>query len=136
MPIEASFFLVASPIPLMAPTGSGARKVRSVPGKTTVRPRGFSRSEAIFATVLFTPMPIEQVIPRADTRDCTRRQMSTGLSRDQRPGVTSKNASSIDTCSTSGVSSSRSAMTFWLISRYRAKLPWTQIAWGHSRSAW
>ena len=71
---------VALPTPLMAETGNGARNARSVPGRTAVRPRGFSRSDAIFATVLFTPMPIEQVMPSSATRAWTRRQMSTGLS--------------------------------------------------------
>ena len=104
-------------MPLMDPTGSGARNFASVPGKTQVRPRGFSRSDAIFAMVLFTPRPMEQVIPRAETRAWTRRQMSTGLSRDHRPGVTSKKASSIETCSTNGVSSLRKPITVALISR-------------------
>ena len=37
---------------------------------------------AIFATVLFTPRPIEQVTPSSATRACMRRQMAMGLSRE------------------------------------------------------
>ena len=101
----------------MAPTGSGARNARSVPGGTTVRPRGFSRSEAILATVLLAPRPMEQVTPSSATLIWTRRQIATGLSREKRPGVTSKNASSMETCSTRGVSSPRIPITRELISR-------------------
>ena len=52
---------------------------------------------AIFATVLFGPKPIEQVIPSSLTRLWIRRAMSMGFSREKRPGVMSKNASSIET---------------------------------------
>ena len=85
--------------------GSGARKRPSVPGKTAVRPRGFSCSEAILAIVLFVPSPMEQVIPSAATFFCMRLQISKGFSLENLPGVMSKNASSIETCSTRGVSS-------------------------------
>ena len=111
MPNRRSLASVAAPTPLMARTGKGARKLVSVPGITTVMPRGFSASEAIFATVLHTPRPIEQVMPSLATRPWTRRQMSMGLSREKRPGVTSKNASSMETCSTRGVSSVSMSMT-------------------------
>ena len=107
---------VAWPMPLMARTSSGARNARSQPGGTTVRPRGFSRSDAILATVLPVPRPMEHVIPSSRTRAWTRVQISTGLSREKRPGVTSKKASSTDTCSTSGVSSSSSPITWRLTS--------------------
>ena len=111
MPIWRSRASVALPTPLMAETGSGARNAPSVPGSTTVMPRGFWRSDAIFATVLLVPRPMEQVTPSSATRPWTRRQMAMGLSREKRPGVTSKNASSIDTCSTSGVSSRIACIT-------------------------
>ena len=81
-PISCRRRSVAWPMPLIALTGSGARKAACVPGNTTVRPRGFSRSEAIFATVLLTPRPMEQVTPSSPTRAWTLRQMSTGLSRE------------------------------------------------------
>ena len=82
IPIRASRPSVASPIPLMARTGRGARNSPSLPGSTTVRPRGFSASEATLATLLHTPMPIEQVTPSSATRPCTRRQIAMGLSRE------------------------------------------------------
>ena len=82
MPILASCASVAGPMPLMARTGRGARKLASLPGSTTVRPRGLSRSEATLATLLLTPRPIEQLTPSSLTRPWMRRQMSTGLSRE------------------------------------------------------
>ena len=117
MPMPRSLRSVASPMPLMARTGSGARKDASVPGGTTVRPRGFWRSEPILATVLLTPSPMEQVMPSSDTRPWMRRQISMGLSLEKRPGVTSKNASSTETCSMSGVSSRMMDITWFDISR-------------------
>ena len=100
MPARASADSAADPIPLMARTGKGERNPSSVPGKTTVRPRGLSRSLAILATVLLLPSPIEQVMPKLATRAEMRRQIATGSSREKRPGVTSKNASSMETRST------------------------------------
>ena len=66
--ILASARSAEDPMPDMAVTGKGSRNARSVPGKTTVRPRGLSRSLAILAIVLFDPSPMEQVIPSSDTR--------------------------------------------------------------------
>ena len=81
----------------MARTGSGARKAASVPGGTTVRPPGLSRSLAILATVLLDPSPIEHEMPSSLTRRAMRSTMAMGLSAAKRPGVTSKNASSMET---------------------------------------
>ena len=123
-------------MPLMARTGSGARKARSVPGSTAVSPRGFSRSLAILATVLLQPRPMEHVTPILETRRAIRCAMARGLSALKRPGVMSKNASSIETCSTNGVSSARIAITCELTARYRSKWPGVQIACGQRRLAW
>ena len=80
MPISQRRLSVAAPMPLIARTGRGARNDASVPGGTTVRPRGFWRSEAILATVLLVPRPIEQVIPSSETLLWMRLQISMGLS--------------------------------------------------------
>ena len=40
--------------------GNGARKEASRPGRTTVRPPGFRRSEATLATTFDVPTPKEQ----------------------------------------------------------------------------
>ena len=56
-------------------------------------------------------------MPSSDTRPWMRRQISMGLSREKRPGVTSKNASSTETCSMSGVSSRMMDITWFDISR-------------------
>ena len=116
MPRQRSRSSVALPIPLIARTGSGSRNVRSVPGNTTVRPRGLSMSEAIFATVFEVPTPTEHVTPRASTRSRIRSATRTGCSRFVRVGVTSRNASSMLTCCTAGVSSARICITWELTS--------------------
>ena len=99
------------PMPLMADTGSAAKKRCSVPGRTMVSPNGLSRSLAIFATVLLQPTPMEQVTPSVATRSLMRRATCNGSSGSKRPGVISIKASSMDTRSTRGVSSARIAMT-------------------------
>ena len=52
------------PTPQMARTGKGARKRASCPRGTNTSPSGFSMSDAIFATVLLVPAPIDTVSPR------------------------------------------------------------------------
>ena len=63
-------------MPLRLRIGSGARKLCSEPGKTTVSPRGLSRSDAILAMLLEVPNPIEQVTPSSETRAWMRAQTS------------------------------------------------------------
>lgn len=116
IPAPASLAWVAAPMPLIARTGRGARKEASMPGMTTVRPRGLSRSEATLAMVLLVPSPMEQVTPRALTSSCSSLQTRMG-SRPARPGVTSKKASSMETCSTRGVRSRMRPMTSLLTCR-------------------
>ena len=109
-PWERSVLSAAAPTPESVRTGSFSRKAASVPGKTTVSPRGLSRSEAIFATDFEVPTPMEQVTPRAATRSWTRWATRTGCSVFTAVGVTSMKASSMETCCTWGVSSRRMAM--------------------------
>jgi len=80
MPAFDSSCSARLPIPLIARTGRGDRNPCSVPGRTTVSPRGLSRSLAILATVLLQPKPIEHVTPKLDTRFDILRAMSIGLS--------------------------------------------------------
>ena len=117
MPLARSFSSAAAPMPLMVRTGKGARKSRSLPGNTTVSPRGLSMSEAILATVLDVPTPMEHVTPSSSTRLWMRRATSTGCSRFTAVGVTSRNASSMLTCCTCGVSSRRMPMMAFDTSR-------------------
>jgi len=44
-------------MPWISSTGSGARNSRTVPGGTTTRPSGLSKSEAIFAVDMFGATP-------------------------------------------------------------------------------
>ena len=85
--------------PGSARTPMGARKAASQPGYTTVVPLGLLRSLAILLTVLLVESPIEHVMPRASTERLMRAQTSTGSSRENLPGVTSKYASSTLICS-------------------------------------
>ena len=117
MPYECSLASADAPMPLIVRMGRGARKSRSPPGYTTVRPRGLSMSEAIFATVFEVPTPMEQVTPSFSTRLWMRCAMRTGCSRFTAVGVTSMNASSMLTCCTCGVSAWRMSMMAFDISR-------------------
>ena len=117
MPAALSLRSAAAPMPLRVLTGSGERNSRSVPGKTAVKPRGLSMSEAIFATVLDVPTPTEHVTPSSSTRRWMRWATKIGCSRLTSLGVTSKNASSMLTCWTNGVSLWRIAMMALDISR-------------------
>ena len=47
----------------MTRTASGPRNAPTSSGRTIVRPSGFRKSDAIFATSLFGPTPAEQVEP-------------------------------------------------------------------------
>ena len=85
-------------------------------------------SEAIFATVLEVPTPTEHVTPSSSTRCWIRRATATGCSLLVRVGVTSRKASSMLTCCTSGVSSFKMDITWLLTCLYRSNLPAAQIA--------
>ena len=55
------------PMPGITRIGSGSRKAWTSSGRTTVRPSGFLKSEAILATSLLGPMPTVQVRPSRAT---------------------------------------------------------------------
>ena len=79
---------------------------------TTSIPSGLARLDATLATYLVAATPIEQVSP---VSDCTRSRIvhaiSAGLPCRRRAPDTSRNASSIDSGSTSGVICSKMPMT-------------------------
>ena len=68
-------------------------------------------SDAIFAMVFDVPTPMEQVTPSASTRFCMRLAISAGCSVFTGVGDTSRNASSMLTCCTWGVSLRKTSMT-------------------------
>ena len=111
-PWPVSLAAVLGPTPHSLSTGRSARKLRSVPGSTTVRPSGFAMPEAIFATDLLEATPTEIVSPSSDS---TRRRSScahsTGSCPSSTPRVMSRKASSRESGSTSGVVSRNMLMT-------------------------
>ena len=103
---------VLSPTPHSAPTGSGCRNDTTPSGGTTISPSGLAIDEASLATNLLAATPTEQVMPCSSA---TRLRISSpiaagGPSRRTAP-ETSRNASSRDSGSTSGVTSAKTAMT-------------------------
>src|SRR4029453_14509322 len=91
--------------------GSGARKAASRPGSTTTRPSGFSRSEATFARNLLGATPTDAVRATSTRMRVLMSRAMVGPSpRSARLAVTSRNASSMDTGSSSGVHSASRAM--------------------------
>ena len=103
----------------------------------TIRsPSGFEMVEAILATCLVAATPTLHVSPvRSLTRIRRSRAILPGLPHSRRAPRTSRNASSIDRGSTSGVISSKIAMTWRDISVYREYGGFTTIAFGHRRRA-
>ena len=63
IPSDVSRSSAFFPIPGIFLTGRGARNAAASSGRTMVIPSGFWKSDAIFAIVLFGPIPTEQVIP-------------------------------------------------------------------------
>ena len=61
MPAVRSRSSVRGPMPGSLRSSNGARKRASAPGGTTVRPPGFLRSLATFATTFEVPTPMEHV---------------------------------------------------------------------------
>ena len=109
--MDSSADAVILPTPQRRETGKGARNTASVPGPTTTRPSGFWRSEATLAMNLFEATPTDATSPTsARMRDLMRRACAWPSPRSARLCVTSRNASSIDTGSSSGVNSVRTVM--------------------------
>ena len=79
-------------------------KAASSPGGTTTSPSGFSRSDAIFATSLVVATPTEIVSwISSRTASLIARAIVGPSPNSSREPVTSRNASSIEIGSTSGV---------------------------------
>ncbi len=111
-PARASRASVFGPTPHSARTGIGARNAASVPGGTKTRPSGFFKSEAIFATLLLLPMPTDSVSPVAfRTSSFSSLPMRSGSAPSRTQPLTSTNASSSESGSTSGDSARKIAMT-------------------------
>ena len=111
IPIDSRSAVVTRPAPHRRDTGRGARKSASPPGATTTRPSGFSRSDATLAMNLFEATPTEAARPIAvRIRDLMRRACSSPSPNRARVFVTSRNASSMESGSRSGVNSARMAM--------------------------
>ncbi len=118
---------VAGPTPHSADTGNGQRKSITSSAATTFTPRpgrgpstdtcGLAVSDASLATNLDGPIPTEQVMP---TSSCTRRRISVaifvGAPWSRRADRTSRNASSSEIGSTSGVNEVKISITWPLTS--------------------
>ena len=86
--------------------------MRSPPGATTVSPSGLSMSDAIFATDLLVAAPTERVSLTSDaTRAFKRAAIRLGVSTSDTEAVTSRNASSRESGSTTSAVSLKIDMT-------------------------
>ncbi len=111
-PYSARTVAVFSPTPHSRQIGSGARNIASSPGATTTSPSGLRRSEAIFATSLVVATPTEAVSPTSSRTAVLMLPAIVGPSPNSgRDPVTSRNASSIEIGSTSGVNDRRIDIT-------------------------
>ena len=106
---------VAGPTPKMNPTGLSASIARASSWSSAAKPRGLSRSEAILARNLLQDRPTETVMPMSrSTSRAKRASTFAGIMPWTRwVPDRSRNASSIDSGSTSGVS----ACMAWRTSR-------------------
>ena len=107
IPRSWSFRAVTAPTPHSRSTGSGWRNVSSASGGTTSRPSGLATALATLARNLVRATP---TVIGSPTRSRTSRRSATAISvgvpETLRRPPTSRNASSIDSPSTSGVVSS------------------------------
>ena len=112
-PARASRRWAAAPTPGRSETGLPARNPAASARPMTEKPRGLARSEAIFARNLLGASPIDTVMPTsASTRRANRASVRAGLPWWTRSvPVRSRKASSMETGSTAGVSSSISSRT-------------------------
>ena len=111
-PSPARCSAVRSPTPHSAPTGSGCRKASTPSAGTTSRPSGLQRDDASLARNFVGATPTEQVIPCSSAmRARIHSPIQPGRPRRRRAPDTSRNASSSDSGSTSGVTDRNTAMT-------------------------
>lgn len=125
-----------SPTPHSAPTGRVRRNGTVAAAGTSSMPSGLACVDASFATNFVVAIPTEHVIPwSAWTRRRSAAAIRVGGPRRRRAPLTSRNASSTLTCSTSAVISPSATMTERETSWYRAWSGGTTTACGHSRRA-
>ena len=102
-PRPRSFRAVAAPTPQSRSSGSGCRNSSSPPAGTTSRPSGFAERLATFATTLLDATPTVTASPTsARTSRRSRAAIAAGEPAIRSSPRTSRNASSIETPSTSG----------------------------------
>ena len=103
-PSDSSRSALLGPTPQMRLNGRGARVSASLPGGITVRPSGFSRSLASLARNLFGATPTLAVSPVSLLmRSLMSRAILSGGPNSAVEAVTSRKASSTETCSRRGV---------------------------------
>ncbi len=121
----------------MKPTGFGARKAAASAWPSTAKPRGLSMSEAILARNLLADRPIDTVMPWSrSTRAAKRASTRAALMPCSRcVPVRSRKASSIDSGSTSGVSSNIAVRTARPTSTYLAMFGLMTTRFGQRLSA-
>ena len=137
IPRLRSFSAVTGPTPQSRSTGSGCRNASSRSGGTTSRPSGFPTPLATLARhfVLATPTVIGR--PTRSRTSRRRRPAIAGAGPDRRRSPpTSRNASSTDSPSTSGVVRSNTSKTASLASVYADMWGSTTIACGQRARAW
>ena len=111
-PTPSRTWAVLGPTPLIFVTGSGSRKAVTSSGRTTLSPSGFAMSEAMFAIDLFGPTPIVQARPSfSRTAALTLAAYAATSSNPWTFDVTSRNASSMLTCSRTSAKDRRTSMT-------------------------
>ena len=121
-PARRSRSAVAGPTPGITLTLIGRSRSRSVPGGTTTRPSGLSRSEAILAMNFEEPRPTDAVSPPVASATRARRSWANAVtvstSRSGSPATArSTKASSSESGSTSGEAPRRMPITMPLASR-------------------
>ena len=136
MPCAWSLPAVTGPTPHTRSTGSGCRKASSPPAGTSSSPSGLATALATLARCFVVAIPI---VIGSPTSSSTRRLSRTAMSRGE-PAIlrmprTSRNASSIDSPSTSGVVSRKISNTALLASEYALNRDGTTKASGQSASA-
>ena len=119
MPLARSLFDVTGPTPHSRSIGRGCRKSSSRSGSTCNSPSGLATPLATLARnfVRATPTVIGRPTSRI-TFSRRRRAICTGVPETRAKPETSRNASSIDSASTSGVVSSKTSNTARLASEY------------------
>ena len=132
IPCSRRRFAVAGPTPQSASTGSGCKNDNSVSGDTTNNPSGFAALLATFARCLVVATPIDNGRPTSSrTRARSRAAISGGVPANRSIPRTSRNASSIDSGSTTGAVSRKIRNTSRDASTYALNRGDTTIASGH-----